>query len=953
METGDPRNSVPPGRTGPFFGFVSVVGVLALLVSAGPLAALPDELPHLPAAFWTMAALAVACDARPFVPPGRRQTSAVFPSTCFTFAILLGWGLGPAVAVQAVAVAVSGWRLGYAGWRTAFNGAQYACALAAAYGVTRLGSGELFDGGRLHWTDVAAVGGATAAWFVVNYGLVSSAIRLRFGDRWWPAVRLGLAYELLSTGSLLLLAPVLVAAARASAALIPLVLVPLFAVYRMARLSAEREQLADLDPLTGLPNRKALLTEVAEQVHLHAERSARGEPDAHLALLLLDLDRFKHVNDALGHAVGDRLLVEVSARLIEVVGEEDLVARLGGDEFAIVVPRLTGTDQARERADRVVAALAEPVPLDGLPLDVGGSIGIALFPEHGEDFATLMRHADVAMYDAKHRNDTVAVYAPESDHNSAERLSLLADLRRVLESGPRVHAEEPAGVRGGDGAALAPAPGLPDPSARPARGDALPRNGGRAGGARRGDGSAESSGAARPRRTLERSGRWGLRRRERVEVRHDDELINRIVTGADPIRRRTARPAAGAESPATAPDDRDRLTPATAPDDRDRLTPTTASPDGDRLTPATASNHGDRLTPATAPGDGDRLTPAFDAAAAGVEQAEAPHGRPAATLGGPAGTVSADRPERGGPDLPDAGRPAGATGDAAPAPTRTADRRGPGGARRSGGSGLDDPAGDPGEITMYYQPQIAIATGEVVGVEALLRWRHPRRGMVDPGELIQVAEQSAVMRLLTRRVVDDVVEQLAKWSAAGLTLRAALNVSVRDLHTGEIADQIADRLARYGVPPDRLQVEITEGALMADPRRVLASITQLHRIGVGIALDDFGTGYSSLQHLRRLPLSEVKVDRSFVLGMADDPDDAAIVRSMIELAGALGLRVVAEGVEDERTWRLLHAAGCDVAQGWFHARPMPAEELVTWLSRYRPVHPAVAADGEGPRRPPR
>ncbi|MGC3860062.1 EAL domain-containing protein [Micromonospora chersina] len=924
METGDPRNSVPPGRTGPFFGFVSVVGVLALLVSAGPLAALPDELPHLPVAFWTMAALAVACDARPFVPPGRRQTSAVFPSTCFTFAILLGWGLGPAVAVQAVAVAVSGWRLGYAGWRTAFNGAQYACALAAAYAVTRLGSGELFDGGRLHWTDVAAVGGATAAWFVVNYGLVSSAIRLRFGDRWWPAVRLGLAYELLSTGSLLLLAPVLVAAARASAALIPLVLVPLFAVYRMARLSAEREQLADLDPLTGLPNRKALLTEVAEQVHLHAERAARGEPDAHLALLLLDLDRFKHVNDALGHAVGDRLLVEVSARLIEVVGEEDLVARLGGDEFAIVVPRLTGTDQARERADRVVGALAEPVPLDGLPLDVGGSIGIALFPEHGEDFATLMRHADVAMYDAKHRNDTVAVYAPESDHNSAERLSLLADLRRVLESGPRPPAEEPTGVRGGDGAALAPAPGLPDPSAPPARAEALPRNGTR--GARRGDGSTEGSGAARPRRTLERSGRWGLRRRERVEVRHDDELINRIVTGADPIRRRAARPAAGAEGPATAPGDSDRLTPATAPGD------------------------GDRLTPATAPGDGDRLAPAFGAAVADVEQPETPHGRPAATLGSPAGTVSPDGPERGGPDLPESGRRAGATSDAPP-PARTADRRGPGVARRSGG--LDDPAGDPGEITMYYQPQIAIATGEVVGVEALLRWRHPRRGMVDPGELIQVAEQSAVMRLLTRRVVDDVVEQVAKWSAAGLTLRAALNVSVRDLHTGEIADQIADRLARYGVPPDRLQVEITEGALMADPRRVLASITQLHRIGVGIALDDFGTGYSSLQHLRRLPLSEVKVDRSFVLGMANDADDAAIVRSMIELAGALGLRVVAEGVEDERTWRLLHAAGCDVAQGWFHARPMPAEELVTWLSRYRPVHPAVAADGDGPRRPPR
>ncbi|MEU7573213.1 EAL domain-containing protein [Micromonospora sp. NPDC049240] len=820
MATDDPRNSVPPGRTGPFFGFVGAVGVVALLVSVGPLAALPGRLTELPVAFWTMAALAVACDARPFVPPGRRQTSAVFPSTCFTFAILLGWGLGPAVAVQAVAVAVSGWRLGYAAWRTGFNAAQYACALAAAYAVTRFGPGELFGGGRLHWTDVAAVGGATVAWFAVNYGLVNSAIRLRFGDRWWPNVRLGLAYELLSTGSLLLLAPVLVAAARASAALIPLVLVPLFAVYRMARLSAEREQLADVDPLTGLPNRKALLSEVVEQVHLHAERAARGEPDAHVALLLLDLDRFKNVNDALGHAVGDRLLVEVSARLIDVVGEHEMVARLGGDEFAIVVPGLAGVEEARERADRVVAALAEPVPLDGLPLDVGGSIGVALFPEHGEDFATLMRHADVAMYDAKHRTDTVAVYAPESDHNSAERLSLLADLRRVLESSPSPSGE-PVGVRGGDGAALTP--GLP---------------------------------AARPAHPARRRLRW---RRERVEARSDDDLIERILTGADPTRRRADR------------------------------------------VPDPVRSGGDAASAASAP----------PASAASAPPAAAKVAPAASTVSAPAG---------------------GSAAEAVPA------------ARLAETTAAS--AAEAGEITMYYQPQIAIATGEVVGVEALLRWRHPRRGMVDPGELIQVAEQSAVMRLLTRRVVDDVVEQLAKWSAAGLTLRSALNVSVRDLHTGEIADQIADRLTRYGVPPERLQVEITEGALMADPRRVLASITHLHRIGVGIALDDFGTGYSSLQHLRRLPLSEVKVDRSFVLGMADDPDDAAIVRSMIELAGALGLRVVAEGVEDERTWRLLHAAGCDVAQGWFHARPMPAEELIAWLSRYRPVRP-TAVDGDG------
>ncbi|WP_433267520.1 putative bifunctional diguanylate cyclase/phosphodiesterase [Micromonospora vinacea] len=865
MEVADPRNSLPAGRVAPFAAFVAGILAVAALTAAVPLATLPGESSELPVAFWTMAALAVICDARPFVPPGRRQTSAVFPSTCFTFAILLGWGLGPAVVVQAVGVVVSGWRMRHAAWRTAFNVGQYACALAAAYGVIQLGSGTIFSGGRLHWTDVAAVGGAALAWFVVNYGLVSWAVHLRFGDRWWPTVRQGLGFELLSTGSLLLLAPVLVAAARVSAALIPLVLVPLFAVYRMARLTNEQQHLAAADPLTGLPNRKALLAEVAEQVHLHAERTARGEPDGQLALLLIDLDRFKNVNDALGHAVGDRLLVEVSARLTDVQPRPQMIARLGGDEFAIVMTGLTDVGQARELADRVVEALAEPVPLDGLPLDVGGSIGIALFPEHGEDFATLMRHADVAMYDAKHRNDTVAVYAPESDHNSAERLGLLADLRRVLEASPS--AEVPfdadaaqagqgpgegqsegtdgngrhgapsdaertvdvplvasAEVRGGDGAALpTAAPGRPAPAADPAPAVATAQPG---------------------------AGRWWARRRRTdAELAHPDELINRIATGADPIRGRNAR----------------------------------------------------------------------------------------ATV---AGTRSARERRAGG-------------GNGRRSPNGGAVGRGRSGARRDVATGTpgqpleptgwahadDETADDAGEITMYYQPQIAIATGEVVGVEALLRWRHPRRGMVDPEELIRVAEQSAVMRLLTRRVVDDVVEQLAKWSAAGIGLRAALNVSVRDLHTGEIADQIADRLARYGVPAERLQVEITEGALMADPRRVLATISRLHRIGVAIALDDFGTGYSSLQHLRRLPLSEVKVDRSFVLGMADDADDAAIVRSMIELAGALGLRVVAEGVEDERTWRMLHAAGCDAAQGWFYARPMPAEELVTWLARYRPVRP--------------
>jgi diguanylate cyclase len=443
----------------------------------------------------------------------------------------------------------------------------------------------------------------------------------------------------------------------------------------MSRLSTEQEHLAALDPLTGLPNRKALLAEVAEQVHLHAERVAKGDRDAHLALLLIDLDRFKNVNDALGHAVGDRLLVEVSARLVDVVGGRDMLARLGGDEFAIVAGRLDGVDEARALADRVVAALTEPVSLDGLPLDVGASIGIALFPEHGEDFATLMRHADVAMYDAKHRGDGIAVYAPESDHNTPRRLSLVADLRRALED-----------------------------------------------------------------------------------------------------------------------------------------------------------------------------------------------------------------PEGGG-------------------------------------------------LCIYYQPQIEIASGEVVGVEALLRWDHPVYGQVDPEELIRAAEPSSVMRQLTRWVLEQSVEQLARWRPMALRMRCAINVSVRDLHTDDIVDHVMSLLRTHGVTADQIQLEITEEGLMADPNRVLATLARLDKLGVAIALDDFGTGYSSMQHLRRLPLSEVKIDRSFVFGMRQDSDDAAIVKSIIELAGALGLRVVAEGVEDEPTWRMLHYLGCEVAQGWFHARPMPAEDLLAWMGR--------------------
>jgi predicted signal transduction protein with EAL and GGDEF domain len=383
------------------------------------------------------------------------------------------------------------------------------------------------------------------------------------------------------------------------------------------------------------------------------------------------------------------LLGAVAERVRECIGSDGFVARLGGDEFAVLAPRLVDPSAARILAQRVADALAEPVTLDGLPLDVTASIGVAIHPDHGTDNANLLRHAEVAMYDAKDRACTFAVYTPESDQNSPERLQLVAELRRALE---------------------------------------------------------------------------------------------------------------------------------------------VARPD---------------------------------------------------------------------------------------------------------------------EIRLFYQPQVDMISGAVVGVEALLRWQHPTRGAVSPEHLIRVAEHTAVMRLLTSRVIEDAIGQLAKWKAQGLNLRVSINVSVRDLHRPELVDHLSSMLADRGVAPNQVQLEITEGALMADPRRVLVTLHRLDRLGVALSLDDFGTGYSSLQHLRRLPLAEVKIDRSFVLGMTTDPDDAAVVGSIIDLARALGLRVVAEGVEEDSTRRMLISGGCEVAQGWFYARPMPADALISWLGRYRP---APSLDGKNEHR---
>lgn len=657
----------------------TVVAVAAALILW---AADPGSFAGLPSGFWTMALLAVVADVRPYLVPGRRASAVILPSICFTFAIMLAWGGPPALAVQLVAVTVAGVRMRHSLRRTLHLALQHAAALGAATAVAALTS--LRIGPQPGWRDAALTCAAAAVWIAARYA-VAAVVRRWTADGRPRSYRRRVHADLLATAALLLLSPVVLVAAHVSPALLPLALLALHAVHRMVRWAGESERATRFDTLTGLPNRRALQAAMTERA-----------PDRRRALLLLDLDRFRTVNDALGHGAGDRLLTRVAGRLAAAVPAHDLVVRLGGDEFAVLATRVEGPAAARRIAQHLAETLSRPFLMDGTPIEVSASIGIAL-QSGRRDGGTLLREAEAAMYEAKQRGDQIAVHGPDAAHHSPERLALLADLRTAL-------------------------------------------------------------------------------RRE-------------------------------------------------------------------------------------APDDG---------------------------------------------------------------------------------------------IMLFYQPQIAIATGEVIGVEALLRWRHPERGTVGPDELLRVAEPTPVMRLLTNRVLEEVIAQLAAWQKQQPAawqkqkkpLRAAVNVSARDLHAGDIADRVAGLLHRYAVPAELLQLEITESALMADPHRVLDTTTRLSRMGVAISLDDFGTGYSSLQHLRRLPLSEVKIDRSFVLGMATDRGDAAIVRSVIGLAEALGLRAVAEGVEDEATWRLLAAAGCHTAQGWFHARPMPAADLAEWLARYRPVHPRKIESGK-------
>jgi EAL domain-containing protein (putative c-di-GMP-specific phosphodiesterase class I) len=234
------------------------------------------------------------------------------------------------------------------------------------------------------------------------------------------------------------------------------------------------------------------------------------------------------------------------------------------------------------------------------------------------------------------------------------------------------------------------------------------------------------------------------------------------------------------------------------------------------------------------------------------------------------------------------------------------------------------------ELVVHYQPQCDVATGVVVGVEALVRWQHPSRGLLQPDAFLPVVERTGLMPALTAAVLRQAVRQCRSWQEQGLDLGVSVNVSASSLLDERLGEQVAALLAEHGLAPGALTLELTENTLMADPERCRATLLRLSEIGVQLSIDDYGTGYCSLSYLQNLPVDELKLDRSFLTDLAHGPG-AAIVRSTVDLAHALGLRLVAEGVEDEPSLELLRRSGCDIAQGYHLGRPQPADDLTCRL----------------------
>ena len=615
--------------------------------------------------------LVVAGELRPLL--NRHENDGANASLAFAIVMMaqVGWQTtAPAIAGAAL---LYGFVKEHAFQRTAFNIAQNTLSLLAAAAFFepldhRLDPLNL----RPHLTFgyAAALVGAAIIYAVVNHLFVWGALALHRRMPLLELVRAEGGHQVRAVASIIALTPLACAVALVNVLLMPLFLPVLLIIHGNAAASRKREWELNHDPLTQLPNRKLLRIQ-GEQVLSDAARAHRS-----VALLLFDLDRFKEVNDTLGHLTGDELLRLVASRLSNTIYPQDILARLGGDEFAVLLPEIGDVQCATMIARRIAATFAAPFSLDGVTLELEVSVGVAIYPEHADEFEQLLQRADVAMYQAKRSRTTVEFYDSGRDLNTPDRLALLGDLRRAL---------------------------------------------------------------------------------------------------------------------------------------------------------------------------------------------------------------------------------------------------------------------DAGEVQLHYQPKVSFATGQVVGFEGLVRWDHVTRGSVNPEEFVKLAEQTGLMPKLTSYVVDQALTQVAKWWRAGLAAPVAVNVSMRDIHSPGFVQSIQSGLLKHGVPPAALQLEITERVLLEDPQRAAATLGGLDALGVRLSLDDFGTGYSSLVLLRKIPVSEIKIDKSFVARLAHDLEDEAIVRSTVDLAHSLNLKVVAEGVEDKATWDRLAELGCDAAQGWLVAKALPGEEATAWLAGQYPA----------------
>ncbi|MEU4225273.1 EAL domain-containing protein [Nonomuraea sp. NPDC026600] len=428
-----------------FLAGITVMGFTALAVAMLRLdPAGLAELARTPL-FWVLTVLAVLGELRPVMVSSATAVGGTYPSTMFTFAVLLHFGLPVAVLMQAVAVAMNGIVTRKAWHRVMFNIAQSTLALTAA-GVV-LGLFGIVPRPAAPWvptgSDMLAITLAGIAYFAVRAALVSGAVALHERRSITRVLRASLGPQSLVYAALLGLAPLVVVVMTHAPSLVPLFVAPLAAVYFTATLSMRRDHQAMHDELTALPNRKMLIVSTEEAL-------AEARQDERVGLFLLDLDRFKEVNDTMGHPVGDRLLQMVAHRLTHSVRPGDVVARLGGDEFAVLLPSIRDAHAAREVAARLRAALREPVRLEGMSFDLDGSVGIALYPDHAPDFELLLQRADVAMYLAKEGRTGVELYQPDKDRNSPERLNLLGDLRRAVDNRElRLHYQPKVGLANG------------------------------------------------------------------------------------------------------------------------------------------------------------------------------------------------------------------------------------------------------------------------------------------------------------------------------------------------------------------------------------------------------------------------------------------------------------------------------------------------------------------------